>query len=53
MNPYIITADPSQKNITIMTKDEFDQKKIIFLLKTVKPCQKPKKKQLSFKKSAS
>lgn len=26
MNPYIITADPSQKNINIMTKDEFDQK---------------------------
>ena len=26
MNPYIITADPSQKNITIMTKDKFDQK---------------------------
>lgn len=26
MNPYIITADPSQKNITIMTKEEFDQK---------------------------
>lgn len=26
MNPYIITADPSQKNIMIMTKDEFDQK---------------------------
>lgn len=26
MNPYIITADPSQKNINIMTKEEFDQK---------------------------
>lgn len=30
MNPYIITADPSQKNITIMTKDEFDQKENYF-----------------------
>lgn len=30
MNPYIITADPSQKNINIMTKDEFDQKENYF-----------------------